>query len=125
MRLIEPKFLKESAVDHPYDDNPGFMAKINTFFISGDKKAVCGYWEAPEGWFTEKIEKQNELNYIIDGNIELFDIDTGCKKLSAKKGDVFVVEPGDNLKWVINEPIRTIFFIYPVSKEISEFFEKL
>lgn len=125
MKLIDSDFMRENAVDHPYEDNPGFTAKINTFFYSGDKKAVAGYWEAPAGWFTAEITGQSELNYIIEGEIELFDIETGDKKISAKKGDVFLVETGDRIKWVVNKPIKTIFFIYPCPEASRVFFEDL
>ena len=125
MKLIDSKFLRDGAVDHPYEDNPDFIAKINTFFYSRDKKSVMGYWEAPVGWFTAEIGEQSELNYIIEGSIELIDLKTQKKKITAKKGDVFLVEPGDDLKWVVTDPIRTIFFIYPASKEITDFFKSL
>ncbi len=125
MRLIDSRFLRDGAVDHPYEDNPGFIAKINTFFYSRDKKSVMGYWEAPVGWFTAEIGEQSELNYIVEGSIELIDLKTQEKKITAKKGDVFLVEPGDDLKWVVTDPIRTIFFIYPASKEIVDFFKSL
>ena len=125
MKLIDSGILAGNAVDHPYEDNPGFIAKINTFFYSKDKKAISGYWEAPVGWFTAEITRQSELNYIIEGEIELFYIETGDKKISAKKGDIFMVEAGDKTKWVIKKPIKTIFFIYPCPGELTDFFENL
>jgi uncharacterized cupin superfamily protein len=125
MKLIDSNLLSENAIDHPYEDNPGFIAKINTFFYSEDKKAVTGYWEAPVGWFNAEITEQSELNYIIEGDIELFDIVTGEKRIAARKGDIFLVEAGDKLKWVIKKPIKTIFFIYPCPEELVDFFKNL
>lgn len=125
MKLFNSKFLIDEAVTHPYEDNPDFVAKINTFFYSKDKKAIMGYWEAPTGWFTAEITEQSELNFIIDGEIELIDLENSDKKITAKKGDIFLVESDDKTKWVIKKPIKTIFFIYPSPEELTKFFESL
>ncbi|KPJ88375.1 MAG: hypothetical protein AMS17_05750 [Spirochaetes bacterium DG_61] len=71
MRLVNNDFLKSTTVNHPYDSNPDYTAKINTFYYSKDEKLIAGYWEAPEGWFDAEIEEQNEINYVIEGEIDL------------------------------------------------------
>ncbi len=122
MKAINNDFLIKNTVIHPYDSNPEYNAKINTFYYSKDEKLIAGYWEAPEGWFDAEIEDQNEINYVIEGEI---DIICGDKKITAKKGDCFLVESGENLRWIIKKPIKTIFFIYPAGKEIANFFKAL
>jgi uncharacterized cupin superfamily protein len=123
MRLFDSQILKNEAVIHPYENNPEFKGLINTFFYSKDKKALAGYWEAPRGWFTTEIGEQSELNFIIEGEIDIINLEDENKKISAKKGDVFLVERGDKVKWVINEPLKTIYFIYPSSEQLTGFFE--
>jgi ethanolamine utilization protein EutQ (cupin superfamily) len=81
--------LIKDTVNHPYDSNPEYVAKIHTFYYSKDEKLIAGYWEAPEGWFDAEIEEQNEINYVIEGEI---DIICGDKIITAKKGDCFLVE---------------------------------
>ena len=122
MKLINNWFLKSNTVIHPYDSNPSYTAKINTFYYSEDEKLIAGYWEAPEGWFDAEIEEQNEINYVIEGEIDLVCKD---KRLTAKKGDCFLVESGERIKWIIKKTIKTIFFIYPANKEIADFFKEL
>ena len=125
MKLFDSKTLKNEAVIHPYEDNPGYEALINTFFYSDDKKAIAGYWEAPTGWFTSEIEEQSELNFLIEGEIDIVSLDDGSKRISAKKGDIFLIEKGDRIKWVINKPVKTIYFIYPSPAQLTDFFKKL
>ena len=122
MRIIDSDFLKDNTVNHPYDSNPEYSSKINTFYYSKDEKLIAGYWEASEGWFDAEIEEQTEINYVIEGEI---DIVCEGKKITAKKGDCFLVESGEKLKWIIKEPIKTIFFMYPANKEILGFFKAL
>jgi len=122
MKVINSDFLVKNLVKHPYESNPSFKAKINTFYFSEDKKAVVGYWEAPVGWFDTVIEEQSEINYVIEGEIELI---SDNEKIIAKKGDCFLVENGEKIKWVIKEPIKTIFFIYPTPKKLTVFFKEL
>jgi ethanolamine utilization protein EutQ (cupin superfamily) len=122
MKIIGGEFMTNNAVNHPYESNPDYNAKINTFYYSDDEKLIAGYWEAPEGWFEAQIEEQNEINYVIDGEI---DIICGEKKITAKKGDCFLVESGEKLKWVIKKHIKTIYFIYPANEEIAGFFKDL
>jgi ethanolamine utilization protein EutQ (cupin superfamily) len=122
VKAINNDFLIGDTVIHPYDSNPGYSAKINTFYYSEDEKFIAGYWEAPEGWFDAEIEEQSEINYVIEGEI---DIICGDKKITAKKGDCFLVESGESLRWVVKKPVKTIFFIYPAGKELVDFFKAL
>ncbi len=122
MRLISQEHMTGKTVAHPYDCNSGYEAKINTFYYSADEKVIVGYWEAPEGWFTAQIDNQNEINFVIEGEI---DICSQGKTINAKKGDCFLVESGDDTKWIIKKPIKTIYFIYPSSKDLVNFFKDL
>ncbi len=122
MRIISSESITTNTAIHPYECNPGYEARINTFHFSEDERFVTGYWEAPEGWFDADIGEQTEINYVIEGEIEL--VGAG-KSITAKKGDCFVAEPGDKLKWIIKKPIKTIYFIYPADQEIVDFFKEL
>lgn len=122
MKVIKSGVMVRDCVLHPYDSNPDFMAKINTFYYSKDKKFIGGYWEAPEGWFTGEMGEQSEINYVIEGEIDLV---SNGRKITAKKGDCFLVESEEKVKWVIKKPIKTVFFIYPAGKELANFFESL
>ena len=122
MRVISNDYLRKKSVVHHYDSNPEYSARINTFYYSKDEKLTAGYWEAPEGWFDAEIGEQSEINYIIEGEIEIV---CGGKKITAKKGDCFLVESGEKLKWIVRKPIKTIFFIYPANEEIVDFFKGL
>ncbi len=122
VKVITKDYLRKKSVVHPYESNPGYSARINTFFYSNDEKMIAGYWKAPQGWFDVEIGKQSEINYVIEGEIELL---CGGKKITAKKGDCFLVESGEKLKWIVKKPIKTIFFIYPANEEIVEFFKGL
>lgn len=122
MRIISGQYITNNTVIHPYESNPGYEAKIHTFHYSKDERFIAGYWEAPEGWFDAEIEEQTEINYVIEGEIEL--VGAG-KSITAKKGDCFVAEPGDKLKWIVKKPIKTIYFIYPANREIADFFKEL
>lgn len=122
VKVITKNYLRKKSVFHPYENNPDYSARINTFYYSKDEKLIAGYWEAPEGWFEAEIGEQSEINYVIEGEIELI---CGGKKITAKKGDCFLVESGEKLKWIVKKLIKTIFFIYPANEEIVKFFKGL
>ena len=116
MRIIDYNFLTENLADHPYDTNPDYFAKVNVFYISKNEKFVAAYWEAPKGWFKAKIDNFYEINYVIEGEVEFVLKD---KTVTAKKGDCFLLEDGDEVKWIMKEFTRTVFFIYPSTKELT------
>jgi len=122
MKVIKNNLLVNKCVPHPYETNPGYVAKINTFYFSKDKKSIAGYWEASEGWFDAIMEEQSEINYVIEGEIDLV---SNGRKITAKKGDCFLVESKEKVKWVVKKPIKTVFFIYPAGKELTNFFKSL
>ncbi|UCB47199.1 MAG: hypothetical protein JSV25_07255 [Spirochaetota bacterium] len=70
MKIIINENLKHYWVNHPYDSNPDYIAKVNFFYVSQDKKLIAGYLEAPEVWFEAETKGFNEINYIVDGEIE-------------------------------------------------------
>ena len=125
MKLFDRVLLKQGMVEHPYETNPGYEALINNFFYSKDNRALAGYWEAPVGWFCAEIEGHSELNFVIDGEIDIVDTFNDSKRITAKKGDVFLVEKGDRIKWVIKKPVKTIYFIYPADEGLMRFFKNL
>ena len=122
MRLISSKQMRQRAVPHRYPSNPGYESRIHSFQFSDDGQLVAGYWEAPPGRFQADIDEQTEVNFVIEGEIEL--LQEG-KSFVARAGDCFVAEPGDKLEWIVKKAIRTIYFIYPTNAELSRFFKEL
>ncbi len=117
MKIIEQNFLTKNLVEHPYDTNKDYFAKVNVFYISKDEKFIAAYWEAPEGWFSAKIDNFYEINYVIEGEVEFILRD---KTIKAKKGDCFLLEDGDEVRWNIKKFTRTVFFIYPSTTELTK-----
>jgi len=124
MEVIQRTSLIKGLVNHPYDTNPQYFAKVNTFYYSPDRKFAAGYWEAPEGWFDIIIEGFNEIDYIIDGEIEAISEDK-TKKVIARQGDCFLIKNGDRFRWKVNKFTKAVFFIYPLTKELGKFFDEL
>ncbi len=122
MKVINNIDLTNSLVDHPYDSNPDYFAKVNIYYISQDKKFVAGYWEAPVGWFEAEIKGFNEINYVVEGEIEFV---TENRSFTAKAGDCFLVENGDRMKWQIKQALKTYFFIYPATKDLMNELKKM
>lgn len=122
MKVFSESNIINNLVDHPYDSNPDYLAKVNFYYVSQDKKFVAGYWEAPEGWFEAEIKGFYEINYVVEGEIELI---TKDRSLTAKAGDCFLVENGDRMKWKIKQPIKTFFFIYPVTEDLMKELQKM
>lgn len=122
MKVISHRTILDSVVTHPYDCNPGYSGKIHTFHYSPDQRLLMGYWEAPPGWFEVEIGEQTELNYVLQGEIQ---ISSEGGALGAGQGDCFVVYPGEKLHWQVIEHIRTIYVIYPADNEIVAYFKQL
>ena len=120
MRVISNDTLRHEMVDHPYECNPDFLAKVNFFFFSPDKKFTVAYYEAPEGWFEAKVSGFYEIDYIIEGEVELISND---QSLIAKKGDCFLIQDGDTFRLEFRKFTKIIFFIYPLTSEIDELIE--
>jgi uncharacterized cupin superfamily protein len=122
MKVVHGISMSENAVDHPYETNPDYESRINPFHYASDKRLVAGYWEAPVGWFEAGMGEQCELNFVIEGEIQL---ESEGRSISAKRGDCFILESGEEVKWNIVKPIKTFFVLYPASEEVLEFFENL
>jgi len=124
MEVIQNSILKKGLVNHPYDTNLQYFAKVNIFYKSHDRKFTAGYWEAPEGWFDATIIGFNEIDFIIEGEIEAISEDK-IKKVTARKGDCFLIKNGDRFRWQINKFTKAVFFIYPLTEELDKFFNGL
>ena len=124
MDVIKKDDLKKNVVNHPYDSNPDYFAKVNMFYYSEDNKFAVGYWEAPVGWFNATIKGFNELDLIIEGEIEAVSEDK-AKTVIVKKGDIFTIEDGDRFLWKVNQPTKAMFFIYPLTPDLKDFFDSL
>lgn len=122
MKIIDQNFLVDNLTDHPYETNPEYFAKVNIFYFSKDEKFTAGYWEAPVGWFSAVIDGFYEINYVVEGEVEFISKD---KILTARKGDCFLVEDGDKVRWNIKKFTRTFFFIYPATKVLVSELKKM
>lgn len=117
MKVITQKELVGNLVDHPYDTNPALVARVNFFYYSGDGKMAIAYYKSPKGWFDVEVNGFDEIDYVIEGEVELI---SGTETLVAKSGDCFLIQNGDKFRWRMTKPSRMIFFIYPLTQEISD-----
>lgn len=122
MKVIDQNLLINNLVNHPYKSNPEYFAKINFLYLSDDKKVMSAYWEAPKGWFDNEYNGFDEINYIIDGEIELIFKD---KSFTVKKGDCFLIKKGENVKFKIKKNSKTFLFIYPTDKKVMKDIRKM
>jgi uncharacterized cupin superfamily protein len=120
MEVIDRDMLVKEMVDHPYESNPDYTAKVNIFYYSPDRKFTAAYWEAPVGWFDAVVNGFNEIDYVIEGEMELVSEE---KTLIAKAGDCFLIKDGDRFRWKLNKFTKVVFFIYPLTKEIEDLCE--
>ena len=65
---MDKNFLKDNLIDHPYDSNPDYHAKINFLYFSDDGKVMSAYYEAPVGSFKLSYTEFDEINYVIEGD---------------------------------------------------------
>jgi len=79
--------------------------------------AVYSKWKIPHISLEAKIDNFYEINYIIEGEVEFV---LKNKTVTAKKGDCFLLEHGDEVRWNIKEFTRTVFFIYPSTSELTK-----
>lgn len=117
MRIFTKADFIRGLVDHPYDTNPDLVAKVNFFYKSGDGKLTMAYYESPAGWFDVEVEGFNEIDYVLEGEVYLI---TEEQELVARAGDAFHIQDGDRFRWQMTKPSRMVFFIYPITNEISE-----
>jgi len=117
MKVFSRDMLIKGMVDHPYDSNPDLLAKVNYFYYSADGKMAMAYYESPEGWFDVEVKGFDEIDYILEGEVELVSKE---QRLTAKAGDCFLIQDGDKFRWEMKKYSKMIFFIYPLTKEIKE-----
>ena len=122
MKLIGRDSLANNMSDHPYESNPDYSANINFFHFSKDKKLVVAYWEAPKGWFIWEYDGFYEIDYIIEGEIELVSED---KTIIVKKGDCFLTEDGEKIKFKIKKFTKALILVYPANEIIMRDIKKL
>jgi uncharacterized cupin superfamily protein len=123
MKVTTKEMLVDGLVDHPpYDTNPELQAKLNIIYRSPDGRMVMAYYESPKGWFNVEVNGFDEIDYIIEGEVELI---SDSQRLIAKPGDCFCIQNGDKFKWQMNEPSKMIFFVHSLSKEVQDFFSRL
>ena len=119
MEVFGKDSLAANLCVHPYDSNPDYVSYVNFFNYSPDGKAASGYWEAPEGWLEFEFTGFQELNYVIEGEVEITCLKTGAKAV-AGPGDVYIIHDGDEVRWEMKKPTRTVFFVYPLTQQIRD-----
>ncbi len=117
MHVITKEELIARMVDHPYESNPELVARVNFFFTSADEKMTMAYYEAPAGWFDVEVSGFDEIDYVLEGEVELVSDE---QRLTARAGDCFHIQDGDKFRWHITKPSKMIFFIYPITQDIAE-----
>jgi len=117
MKVFTRDALTKGMVDHPYDTNPSLMAKVNFFYFSEDRKMTVAYYESPVGWFDVEINGFDEIDFILEGEVELI---AEGKTLTARPGDCFLIQEGDKFRWRMTKSSKMIFFIYPLTEQIED-----
>ena len=117
MKIFDKESLAAALYVHPYESNPDYFSYVNFFDYSPDGKAATGYWEAPKGWLEFTFTGFQELNYVIEGEVEVTNLETG-RKVVARPGDVYLVQDGDHVRWEMRQFTRTVFFVYPLTAQI-------
>jgi len=120
MKLISKDELVKGMVDHPYESNLDLTAKVNFFYLSKDRKMAVAYYESPPGWFDVEVNGFDEIDYILEGEVELI---SDAEVLTVKAGDCFLIQDGDKLRWRMTKFSKMIFFIYPLTEEIDQLIE--
>lgn len=126
MEIIKRNTIIKNLIDHPYENvqlygqvNQDYIAKVNFIYFTEDKKACICYWEAPEGSFDFSLKDFNELDYIIDGRLEII---SNGETFNLEKGDCVLFKNGDNVKFNIKKLIKAVVFIYPTTEELIDLF---
>ena len=117
MKVFTRDELIKGVVDHPYDSNPSLLAKVNFFYFSKDRKMTVAYYESPVGWFDVEINGFDEIDFILEGEVELI---AEGKTLTARPGDCFLIQDGDKFRWRMTKYSKMLFFIYPLNEQIGD-----
>jgi ethanolamine utilization protein EutQ (cupin superfamily) len=117
MKVFTWEELSRGMVDHPYETNPELLAKVNFFFFSADGQMAMAYYESPEGWFDVEVDGFEEIDYVLEGEVELLSAE---QSLTARAGDCFLIQDGDRFRWRMTKPSKMVFFIYPLTKPIQD-----
>jgi hypothetical protein len=122
MRVVKKTEMKKGLIDHPYDSSPGYLAKINFFYLSEDKKAFTSLWTAPKGRFTFRWDIATETIFIISGKLEV--ISVGVRK-KVEAGDCIIGGNNEEIEFIIEEDVEAIISLYPITIEVIKNIEKL
>ncbi len=120
MKVIRKDELINGMVDHPYESNIDLIAKVNFFYFSEDRKMAVAYYESPEGWFDVEVNGFDEIDYVLEGEVELI---TEVETVTVKEGDCFLIQDGDKLRWRMTKFSKMVFFIYPITEEMERLIE--
>ena len=68
MKIIRGDEVKRKTVDHPYESNPDYMAKLKTFYFSKDEKLIAGLRISIGGWMLQ-ANLQDELRFFSEAAV--------------------------------------------------------
>ena len=122
MKRITRDFLKNNLVNHPYESNPDYFARITFLYFSPDEKVISFYWEAPEGSFDFEFSGYDEVLYLIEGELDLL---SEKEILTLKKGELYSARDGDRIQFRIKKSIKSFAFMYPATREVLEGIKKM
>ncbi len=109
MKVLSHHSIADSLVDHPpYPSNPALHAELSILYYAPDGSTLIAYYEAPEGWFQVEVEGFAEMDYVLEGEVELI---SDRLHLTAKPGDCFFLEEGDEFRWQMTKPSKMIFVL--------------
>ena len=117
MKLMDKKFLRDNLLSHPYESSPGYFAKINFLYFSDDGKVMSAYWEAPIGSFKLSYSEFDEINYVIEGEL---DITVGGETINVREGGCFFLKKGEKPTYNIIKDTKTFLLIYPAGEEVMK-----
>jgi uncharacterized cupin superfamily protein len=102
-------------VNHPYDSNPDYFARINFFYTSPDRRLGMYYWEAPVGQVTLRYEQFDEMIVILDGILEISN-QTGRQHF--EKNDCLEITRTDGeLVFQVLEEVKAVGFVFPIDSQ--------
>jgi uncharacterized cupin superfamily protein len=118
MKVLSRQNIADSLVDHPpYPSNPALRAKLSILYYSSDGSTLIAYYEAPEGWFDVEVQGFAEMDYVLEGEVELV---SDRLHLTAKPGDCFFLEEGDEFRWKMTKPSKMVFVLNCDSDQVRK-----
>ena len=122
MKAISENNILNELLDHFYDSNPDYKAKIRFIYFSEDRKLLSAYWELPEGWFDYEFKYFNEVGYIIEGELDLVKKN---EEQTVRGGDFYIMNIGEIIRFRVKKNTKIHVLNYPIPEEIYNDIKKM